>query len=288
MRLKKIIKSVGTMTQKAIDQSSSKSVQSPIFVDSLHKVSFGPEAASRIDKQNDMLFYRSGKGVLEVDQKRWEEAQKYEKQAWMAEGGLRRKDDRNNDHKKGFDGYRTLKGMQFESCIELGCGPFTNVRHILKKANCKKVLLLDPLINDYLTHPYCAYKNRRLGKWFGKKVQLVNSPIENYRSQERFDLIVLINVIEHCFSIDQVFQKILSIMQPAGILVFNDKLIPKEKVETLLKNVYDTGHPLRVTEDIILNFLENNFKQLFRQDMPVKTIYGAEKTIYYIGRKKQL
>lgn len=257
-----------------------------VFVDEHHNVSYHDNVLSQIQKKSDIGYFKHGQGIVEVDQGRWEESQRYERRAWMEAGGLKAREDRNLAHKNGFENYSVIKGNYFRSVIELGCGPFTNMRHIVKNIWCQKITLLDPLINDYLTHPNCAYKNKRLGGWFGKKVETIALPIEEFSPEEKFDFVVMINVLEHCFSALKIFECISSITAPNGIIVFHDKLIPDNMIDELVRKVYDTGHPLRIAESIVLNFLYNNYHELFRKHIPIKTTYGMLDSIYFIGRKR--
>src|SRR5262249_22728923 len=151
-------------------------------------------------------------------------------------------DDRNEYHKEHFAGYSPLRGRHFKRGIELGSGPFTNMRLIAAACTIDEIHLLDPLLNDYVNHPFCSYKHGRLsglltqlhpmriardlrplrqakrfisnranairtGGILGRPVSLIASPIESYQTDLKFDLVVMVNVIEHCLDGDKVFQK---------------------------------------------------------------------------------
>lgn len=265
---------------------SNRTIINPVFVDEHQNVVYFEEAIRTLKKDNDLRYYKEGQGIVEVNQLRWENAQRYERRTWMEAGGLKRREDRNKTHKEGFGNYLAIKGRHFRNGIELGCGPFTNMQHIIKEIHCEKIALLDPLIEDYLKHPYCTYKGKRLGRWFGKKVETIALPVEDYLPEEQFDLIVIINVLEHCFSVSKIFEHILSITAPKGVIVFHDKLIAEHMIHELVHKVYDTGHPLRISESIIKNFLSKNYHELFLKKVPTKTAFSTLDTLYFIGEKR--
>ncbi len=258
----------------------------PIFVDECHKVDYDRNAQRKFKDKNDICYLEKKQGVTKIDLSRWQEAQRFEWRSWMDTNGLKMREDRNKIHSNGFKSYFTIKGKFFKNAIEFGCGPFTNMRHIVKHIKCQKITLLDPLINDYLTHPHCIYKNKRLNGWFGKKVRIIDLPIEKFYSAEKFDLVVIVNVLEHCYSLNKIFESILSITAPNGIILFHDKLIPDHKIIDFVHTVYDTGHPLRVAESLIFKFLSQNYYTLFHRKIPVKTAFGKLDSLYFIGQKK--
>ena len=54
----------------------------PIFVDSEIRVLEGSAAVESLRDRND-LKYLTQQGILQVDQARWQEAQRYERKTWM-------------------------------------------------------------------------------------------------------------------------------------------------------------------------------------------------------------
>lgn len=259
-------------------------------------------------------------GVVKVEQDRWLEAQRYERRTWL-EKSRRRFSDRNEYHRDHFAAYTSLRGRKFNRGIELGCGPFTNLRFILETCDIEKIHLLDPLIEEYLSHSFCKYNQRRMGgvlndnfrrfivylrhpfatfqnklnDWrigglMGKKVIIEKSMIETYKTINRFDLVVMINVLEHCQNATAVFEKIDQVLLPEGIFVYHDKIYNAIEVERLSSVIYDAGHPLKVDQSIIEEFLERHFKPLMRAEYYVNSEFHGLPTsyreIYYIGQKK--
>jgi SAM-dependent methyltransferase len=258
----------------------------PFFGDENRNVAVGQEAMLKLSSMNDKSFLRDGQGIIEINIDRWKEAQRYERRAWMEGYGRSAQEDRNSKHKRDFSNYAVIQGMYFDKAIEIGCGPFTNMVHILKYIKCGVVTLLDPLSNDYLSHPHCTYKHKHLGGWFGKKVHIVAEPIENFAGNYVFDLVVMINVLEHCFSAPKVFERIISLTAPGGILIFHDKLIPSDAMAVIVQKIYDAGHPLRVAKAEILEFLSRNYDELFSRHVAIPSDAYTFDSIYFIGRKR--
>ena len=117
-----------------------------LFIDKNINVTQG-ELADKLIKENNDSIYIKDNAILRVDRDRWNDAQHYERKTWM-EMGLNLSDDRNYDHYERFDSYKSLVEYQnsykISKIIELGCGPFTNVRTILPLMNnLKEIHLLE-------------------------------------------------------------------------------------------------------------------------------------------------
>ncbi|HET7928782.1 MAG TPA: class I SAM-dependent methyltransferase, partial [Actinomycetota bacterium] len=218
-------------------------------------------------------------------------------------------------------GYRALAGRQFERAIELGCGPFTNLRLILPLTETKHVHLLDPLIEDYVSHPQCRYRGGRLGgvlslpspgslwAWRrpvaalrelvtsarvgglrGRPVQLEATSIEDFHPRERFDLVVMINVLEHCRDVDAVLAAIEQLLAPEGTFVFHDRFVPSRCLERTVEEVYDAGHPIRIERSVLDDFLKSRFDAEFRSEFRDLDTFGGREfevsSVYFIGRRE--
>ena len=290
-----------------------------LYVDEeLHFVT-GAEAARALQQHSDAAFLDPDKGVVRVPKERWKQAQKYERDTWLvANAGA--SDDRNLAHEAAFGGYETLAGRTFEHAIELGCGPFTNLRIVARHCRVERCSLLDPLIREYLNHPHCTYDERALrigetslGQTLGRTrigrgvrrlarataprlveqhvpvVQLLPTPIEEM-PDGRYDLLVMINVLEHCFDATAIFDKILSVLKPGGVLVFHDKLFEPSEVAEDVRTRFDAGHPLRVGRPLIESFVNDHFTPLYRKMEQVEDEFDeidlSREGIYFIGERK--
>lgn len=290
-----------------------------LFIDSDVRVFEGEEATRRLAQRNAAAGYEPGRGITRVDRLRWEEAQRYERRTWM-ELYRYAADDRNRDHMRRFFGYHLLSGRRFERVIELGCGPFTNLRLILQVARAREVHLLDPLLEAYLAHPHCLYRGARLGGVLrlprpesvlrlrsprlallelvtalragglrGLPVHLETCPIEEFQPRHRFDLVVLVNVLEHCRDAGQVFHKVDEMLLPGGLLVFHEKLLTEASLRAVVENVFDAGHPIRLDRRMVEGFLrpfEVEFRSEFRDREEFAGFEMEATSIYFIGRKR--
>lgn len=292
----------------------------PVFVDRDVRVHHGEAARTLLEETNDLRFYEAGRGVVRVDERRWSDAQRYERKTWM-ELGLRQSDDRNREHVARFGGYEALRGRTFQRAIELGCGPFTNMRLILEIAEVDEVHLLDPLVLDYVEHPLCRYRGGRLGGlpgpvtllrlltsgnpfrkareiasavrvggFSGRPVVLEPSTIEEFMTDRRFDLVVMINVIEHCRDLNGVLEKIDRLLEPGGVFVFHDRLWNPDALESTLETLYDAGHPLRVGRGVVTDYLETRFEALASVENAEVADAGGHRfprtELHFIGRRR--
>lgn len=259
------------------------------YVDKAFTTITGDAARSLVEQRNDAQFLSAGRGVVSVPEARWREAQEAERHGWM-QLWRNETEDRNSVHAVMFDNYLPLQGERFGHAIELGCGPFTNTRLIGRVAEIDAVTLLDPLAQDYLAHPHCAYKDRILlftPQRFVYVDRLIASAIEDFTVDAAFDLVTLINVIEHCRDFDLVIEKIWAMLPPGGVFVFHDHYYRHADVVAALRNHFDAAHPLRVDRNAIDQFL-GRFEMIFRRVVSTSgkaPLSGAGDTVYFIGRK---
>ena len=255
-----------------------------VFIDSDIKIFKGEEASKLLSEKNDKEFLKEG-SVKKVSDERWREAQEYEKNTWCFSPARGMSTDRNEDHRSKFGGYRLLN-MYLKKpdikMIELGSGPFTNLRLIIPEIfkPISQVDLLDPLLDDYIKHTVnCTFKDGYLS---GRKVNLINSPIEDFKVEGTYDLIVMMNVLEHCKDVDLIFEKILQMMDENSIFLFHDVSIDDNKVDELISNHWDCGHPILLSQSYIREKLKN-FKVIYKNaDFSEK---NEMNTFYYILKK---
>lgn len=150
----------------------------------------------------------------------------------------------------------------------------------------------------YLEHPNCFYKNKRLKvesrfpSLFGKElpVMLYPCPIEEFTEESGFDLVILINVLEHCYDVYKIFDKTLEISKKGSYFVFYDKYFDIKTLTERIRTRYDAGHPLRVDKSVFLNFFEQNFIPLLSKINYFKRFKRGMDTSYYgfyhIGYRK--
>jgi SAM-dependent methyltransferase len=290
-----------------------------IFISEDLTICEGEEAAALLEAQSirEAQVFDPRRGILRVDRARWQEAQRYERRTWL-EQGRRARTDRNEHHRERFANYAPLRGRAFERGIELGCGPFTNMRLILEHCDIKEVVLLDPLIQDYLAHPFCQYQSGHMsgvlncvpalrelrhpirflrntrnayhvGGLRGRPVILEASMIETYETDLRFDLVVMINVLQHCQDAEAVLHKVLEIILPRGIFVFGDAVYDAEEIQRLAPVLYDAGHPLKIVDAVADDFLAHNFEPLMQANYLVehdfRGVHLRHYDRYFVGQR---
>lgn len=273
----------------------------------------GQDAMDLLRSENDRIYYDAHNGVARVPESRWAQAQKAEivHQTIL---GAPASDDRNFDHYEAFDRYNSLRGQSFGHVIELGCGPFTNLRIIANVCKIRECDLLDPLINEYLGHSHTSFTRSnlyaeipfltvlpkyRILKKIIKRLyglepllrasrrvpvcDLFKSSIENMKSVRIYDMVVMINVVEHCYDVKKIFQQILSITEPGSVFVFHDKCYNAKSVERSLKTLFDAAHPLKVDGGLYRAFLKDHFDEIYCKELAA----GSEiSLLYFIGRRK--
>ena len=88
------------------------------------------EVAKKLLEEHSENRFFGDDGIIQIDKKRWEEAQRYESSEWL-ERCAGANNDRNDFHEEIFENYNMLTDLPIDSMIELGCGPFTNARNII-------------------------------------------------------------------------------------------------------------------------------------------------------------
>ena len=249
----------------------------------------GEAARPLVAKTNDKEFLDKEGGIHTVTVERWKLAQDAERHHWL---DLRPHvtDDRNMDHAFMFDRYEMLSGKTFENAIELGCGPFTNIAVLAQLCKIKRLTLLDPLIEDYLTHRNCKYRTGTLMANSGVEVPVderVALPIEQFQPKVQYDLVAMLNVIEHCYNVPLIFQKIWDMIRPGGLVLFHDRYFDHEQVASEAGRVYDAAHPLKVDRKLIDAFIarfeEVFFRLIATHGYAVHS--GTGDQVYLVGRK---
>ena len=267
------------------------------YVDEQTQVLTGRAAEEAIQKRSDAAFL-SQDGVVRVSQERWETAQRFERTGWM-EKWAGASDDRNLLHAEEYEGYAVLAGQRFERAIELGCGPFTNLRVIADFVKIEKVSLLDPLMESYKQLANCRYRGGTaagLRAHSGDPVlpiaEMLACPIEKMEAQGRnYDLVVMMNVIEHCFDVEGIFGKILEITSSDSVFIFHDSMYDPAKTREVVKGkYYEAGHPLMVGYPVMERFMREYFETLFFRVVPNAPDYlevcPHNGHFYFIGRRR--
>ena len=202
--------------------------------------------------------------VWSVPRERWQEAQEWELALWRREnnshlswryyvrlllGRLRLLpvrefgDDWNEWWACRFDNY-TMIPATLDSAIELGCGPFTNMRIISRDRAIGHIVCSDPLVRDYA---------RFGGTWLESQYKSGAIDIDDHRAEDlpfpdaMFELTVMINVLDHVQNARQCLESAARITKPGGLLVLGQDLTgPGDP---------GTGHLTSVIQSCSITFL---------------------------------
>jgi len=236
--------------------------------------------------------------VLKASESRWKQAQEWELDVWRRENGragswvrrmvrrLKRRlsggDDWNHWWKAHFDDY-TLIPDTLEHAIELGCGPYTNMRLILPGRQVRRVYCSDPLALEYV----------HLDGWLAQAYRRGQVLLDNHPAEEcpfasnLFDLVVMINVLDHVYDVPACLQQVMRITRPGGLLVLGQDLTsPEEDLDD--NQDVDIGHPIRFTHHELDQALGGQFEPLLYRVLDraagrnPAAHYG---TYIYIGKK---
>jgi SAM-dependent methyltransferase len=240
--------------------------------------------------------------VRRVSRERWREAQEWELRHWdRAERkyGWRRLvwpvarpllklvgskradgDDWNFWWRVRFDDYSFLP-REIGDFIELGCGPYTNFRLISEGRVIHRAVCSDPLIHEYLRfrHSWVARAYR------GHRVLIDDHAAEDSPfAPETFDVVVMINVLDHVYDADRALQTATRLVRPGGYLVLGQDLTQEDDPS---RKHDEPGHPIRIKREDIDPHLEG-FEPLLRRDLSREEGRDPDEhyaTLIFAGRK---
>ena len=117
-------------------------------------------------------------------------------------------------------------------------------------------------------------------------VNLIASSIEDSNIKDTFDVVVMINVLEHCFDIPKIFDVVDEILNKDGIFIYADVQFDIETIQKITEFKYNAGHPIRLTEEYIGNILDTKYTQLFSKTSYEEVAGMDAEERYFIGRKR--
>lgn len=224
----------------------------------------------------------------DVGQERWQKAQEWEKSFWdqyvrkqqsikklaflktLAKKILRDGpgDDRNYWWAEKFEDYYFIPG-KLENVLEVGCGPFTNLRIVLRKRYAKHVFASDPFSLHYVT-----YKGYQLAKkWKSRQWLIDDHPLEELPFADAyFDLVICINVLDHVRDPNLCMTNLIRVIKKGGILIFGQDLTTEDDVKATQSHREKTGmtigHPHTFpSEEFFLPYLRA-FEPMIQKVLP--------------------
>jgi SAM-dependent methyltransferase len=239
-----------------------------------------------------------------VSKERWLEAQTWEQNHWVRAQQSRarfgknliwrlllaikavpkyRGDDRNFWWKKHFDDYSFLPSS-VENAIEVGCGPYTNVRLMVPHCRFSHLVLSDPLIRTYV-----GFKLTFVSEMYRQAACMLDDhPLEELPFRANyFELVVMINVLDHVQNAGRCLQNVIDILKPGGLLILGQDLTNEEDLKVLQRDPGLPGHPIKLDEHWFEPFLsrfEPRLKKVLSRDQSYEPHqhYGA---LIFAGRK---
>ena len=240
-----------------------------------------------------------------VDRDRWRTAQAWERQHWirdqkaLAKYGKNyiwrllaklgkvpkyRGDDRNTWWQQHFDNYGFLPARA-ENALEVGCGPYTNMRLIREVCHVDHLFLSDPLIRTYVT-----FKMTFVSELYrAAACCLDDHPLEELPFADAyFDLAVMINVLDHVQDARACMENLIRVLKPGGFIVIGqdltDEADSREHPEGL-----KTGHPITLDEDWFKAHLDRRFEAVLHKVLPRDVGWAPQwhhGTLIFAGRKR--
>lgn len=204
--------------------------------------------------------------------------------SWFGVVEKYRGDDRNYWWARHFENYAFLPA-NVENALEVGCGPYTNMRLIRKVCAAKHLFLSDPLIRTYVGFKMTFVRDMYLGGG----CSLDDHPIEELPFADGyFDLCVMVNVLDHVQDAGKCMRNLIRLLKPGGYFVIGQDLTSGQDLEKIPSGV-QIGHPVTVNEDWFSAFLNDSLETCFRKVLRSEEGWAPEfhyGTLLYAGRKR--
>lgn len=244
---------------------------------------------------------------IRVSKRRWNEAQKWEENCWieterarsrfgkaylwrfLAQVGLvprSQGNDWNDWWKSKFQNYDFLPAS-VDNAIELGCGPYSNMRLVGERCKANHVFLSDPLVRTYIN-----FKNGFVSQMYRTGfVTIDDHPIEECPfAQGYFDLTVIINVLDHVQDAQLCVENAISITKPGGFLILGQDLSNEDDIKLITNSEGEIGHPIRVDHAWLDELITERFDPIIHRIMPREESRNPDHhygTYIFAGRKRQ-
>jgi SAM-dependent methyltransferase len=176
--------------------------------------------------------------------------------------------DRAEEHWKAFDSFHCMAhGMQLGKVIEVGAGPWTQLKgilHIRSDLVVDHFTIWEPMAKRYMSEVRsCSYRSgTSLVKVDGSgthsfPVQVISSGGELIISREKFDTVISINVLEHVQDAFKYLTGLYKALRTGGLLIFHDRYYGNNEITQ-----GDLYHPVRIKRKVLDHFL-SGFDILF-------------------------
>lgn len=198
--------------------------------------------------------------------------------------GKYRGDDYNQWWKKQFQNYDFVPEL-VENALEVGCGPYTNVRLILERSRFRHLVLSDPLIRTYVD-----FKLTFVSEMYRRAAcTLDDHPLEElpYRAGY-FDLVVMINVLDHVRDARLCMDNLIAVTKPGGLVIIGQDLTNDDDLVALKNDPGAVGHPIKIDAEWFAPWLNSGFDPIINKVLTRDQGRAAEQhygTLLFAGRK---
>jgi len=236
---------------------------------------------------------------------RWRKAQAWEKDHWVNAQKARAKlfknqiwkvlsgfgavpkhrgDDSNQWWKDQFKSYEFLPS-RLENVIEVGCGPYTNVRLMVQKCQFDHLVLSDPLIRAY-----AKFQLTFVADMYAQVACVLDDhPLEELPfASSYFDLSVMINVLDHVQDAVKCMENLVRVTKPGGIVIIGQELSNEQDLVRIERDEGRIGHPITVDDAWFGQFLEGKFAPIINKVLSREEGRGPEHhygTLVFAGKK---
>jgi len=241
-----------------------------------------------------------------VSRERWLAAQQWEEQHWIGTQRARarfgknllwrlltpfgvvpqhRGDDWNQWWKEQFDDYSFLPPA-VDNALEVGCGPYTNVRLIMERCSPAHLFLSDPLIRTYV-----RFKLTFVADMYKKAACVLDDhPLEELPfAANYFDLTLMINVLDHVRDAGQCMENLIRVTKPGGFAIIGQDLTNEEDRARARDVPEDVGHPIALDPAWFEQYLDAHFVPVLHKVLSRaegRNQAGHCGTLIFAGRKK--
>jgi len=230
-------------------------------------------------------------GTAVVPQSLWKTAQKAEAELWRTLGGPGSpKDDRAAEHWRGFGNFACLPSASLGRVIEVGAGPWTQLKgilHVRPGLEVSEFTVFEPGAEGYMRDvATCSYRSGRLEQWSGKTHHPFGVVVRSQggellmQGEAGFDTLISVNVLEHVQDAFAYLSGLHKALRRGGTLVFHERFYSDEAVV-----MGDAFHPVRVKREVFDTFL-GSFDVLFNNCQHDYNGRPGEEGYYVIAIKR--
>lgn len=232
-----------------------------------------------------LCFSNQMYGVAAVPISLWRAAQDAETQLWKSLGApALSPNDRAAEHWRGFGNFACIRNASLGRAIEVGAGPWTQIKgilHVRQELSVSELTVFEPGADSYMRDvPSCSYRTGRLERFDSRGAHAFPVVVQSHGGEllvggGHYDSLVSINVLEHVQDAFRYLTALVDALRPGGLLIFHERYYTDTEV---LRG--DLWHPVRIKRVVLDAFL-SRFDILFNN---CDADYGGRlnETGYYV------